>query len=152
MSLTFPFASRLTPLLSIWQKVINNKYLKNTTLINCLRQPSHHCASPSKFWSSLIRTLPIILHWIRWCPRAGSLSVVGRDKILGMSERSLLSAELLSTLEAKNISTLAHASQAIDLLSFATVWRNNDELGLSDTLSSDWNNFTSYLSKDDITL
>jgi hypothetical protein len=95
---------------SLWQKVVNNKYLKNTTLINWLRQPSHHCTSPLKIWSSLIRALPIILHWLRWCPGASSLIVVVRDKILGMGEISLLSVKLLTALKEKNITTLAHTS------------------------------------------
>jgi hypothetical protein len=38
------------------------------------------------------------------------------------------------------------------MFTFATVWRNNNELGLLDTLASDWDKFTSDLSQDGITL
>jgi hypothetical protein len=51
---------------SIWHRVILDKYLQNATLFNWLRKQSHFIKSASRIWSSLIRTIPIILHWLSW--------------------------------------------------------------------------------------
>jgi hypothetical protein len=88
---------------SIWQKVIRGKYLHNATLLNWIRQPSHHCTSTSRIWTSLTRALLVINHWLSWCPGAGYQIVVGRDRILGMGDRSILSDELLNVLKENNI-------------------------------------------------
>jgi hypothetical protein len=71
---------------SIWHQVIRDKYLHNSTLINWIRRPSHNCNSTSRIWSSLIRSIPIINHWLSWCPGAGHLISIGRDRILGIGD------------------------------------------------------------------
>jgi hypothetical protein len=48
---------------SIWQQVIFDKYLHNSSIIDWIRHHSHKQVSASKFWTSLRRTLPIINHW-----------------------------------------------------------------------------------------
>jgi hypothetical protein len=137
---------------SIWQKVIKEKYLHNATLINWIRQSSHQCTSASRIWTSLSRALPVINHWLSWYPGAGHLIVVGRDRILGMGDRSFLSDELITSLKEKNVSTLAQASTERNPITFAEVWRSSEELELLGAHAIEWNNYTMELSHAGITL
>jgi len=92
---------RLLTQQSIWHQVMFDKYLHNTTLFNWLRQPTHNLLAVSRMWASLVCSLPIINHWISWNLGAGHHISIGRDKILGMGDVSLLSLELVEILNSK---------------------------------------------------
>lgn len=87
---------------SIWHRVVLDKYLQNTTLVNWLRKPTHFISSTSRVWSSLVRTIPIILHWLSWRPGAGHLIMIGRDRILGLGERSILLNDTINLVKIRN--------------------------------------------------
>jgi hypothetical protein len=131
---------------SIWQQIIRDKYLKNVSLINWIRRPSHLSNSASKIWSCLTRALPSIIHWLSWCPGTGQQIIVGRDRILGIGDASFLSEDLLYRLNQKHITTLAHASLRRDPLTLAEVWRSSSELEISGDLGKEWDFFTQALS------
>jgi len=86
---------------SIWNQVLMDKYLQNSTLINWLRFPSHIFNSTSRIWSNLTRTIPIINHWLNWRPGVGHLITIGRDQILSISYRSFLHEETITLLNKK---------------------------------------------------
>jgi hypothetical protein len=101
-----------------------DKYLQNSTLINWLRFPSHIFNSASRIWSSLTRTIPIINHWLSWRPGAGHLITIGRDRILGIGDRSFLHEETITLLNKKQVTVLAQASVARDPVTSAEVWKS----------------------------
>jgi hypothetical protein len=115
---------------SIWQQVLRDKYLHKATLVNWIRRPFLISNSASKIWSSLIRALPSINHWLSWCPGTGHLINIGHDRILGIGDSSFLTEELLTRLKQKQITTLAQASLSRDPFTFAEVWRSNTDLEL----------------------
>jgi hypothetical protein len=94
---------------SLWQKVIKGKYLHNVTLLNWIRQPTHHNNAASRMWNSLCRTFPVIIQWLCWCPGTGHLISIGRDRILGLGDRAFLSEELITLLNGKKVNSLAQA-------------------------------------------
>jgi hypothetical protein len=116
---------------SIWHQVVMDKYLHNSTLIIWIRKPSHTLTSVSRVWSSLIRTLPVINHWLSWRPGAGHLITIGRDRILGIGDKYFLSEELITLLNRKQVTTLAQASKFQDPVTFAEVWRSDEDLEIT---------------------
>jgi hypothetical protein len=87
-----------------------DKYLHNTSLLNWLRRPTHNFHSVSRMWASLLRSLPVIIQWISWNPGDGHLIAIGKDKILGIDDLSLLNSELISFLNTKQVHTLSQAA------------------------------------------
>jgi hypothetical protein len=85
---------RAVTLDSIWYRVIKDKYLASCPLIHWLRKKSHKQSRASPFWRGLISASPVILHWLRWLPGSGCEILIGRDKILGLDNRSILSPPL----------------------------------------------------------
>jgi hypothetical protein len=67
---------------SLWHFVVRDKYLKNSSTYPMAKKTSHKDGSASRIWSSLLRTLPIILHWITWLPGSGNHIKIGCDRIL----------------------------------------------------------------------
>jgi hypothetical protein len=121
---------------SLWNYVVRDKYLKKSSLIDWLRRPVHKDVSASRIWASLLRALPIILHWITWLSGSGIHIKIGCDRILGMGIRSILRNELWWTLNSKRITLLSHASKPRDQLNCTDRWKSNVELGLADALAT----------------
>jgi hypothetical protein len=93
----------------IWHNVIKDKYLPFSTVTNWLRSPSFNLTTTSRIWSNLLKSVHLITHWLSWIPDSGHLVALGRDKILGLGDRSFLSPALISFLNQKNITVLSQA-------------------------------------------
>jgi hypothetical protein len=98
---------------SIWHQIIFDKYLDSKPLINWLRKPSIQLKRASPFWKGLVASSQVILHWLRWRPGAGKDIHIGRDMILGLGDRSILSPSLRHHLQTFNISVLAQVRVSI---------------------------------------
>jgi hypothetical protein len=96
----------------------------------------------SRIWSSLVRTIPIILHWISWRPGARFHILIGRDRILGLGERSFLLNETINQLNQKQVYVLAHAVVARNPITTTELWMSSTDLGLTGLIAEDWDNFT----------
>jgi hypothetical protein len=59
--------------------------------------------------NSLIKSVHVITHWLSWIPGSGHLISIGRDKILGLGDNSMLSPALITLLRQKKITVLAQA-------------------------------------------
>jgi hypothetical protein len=95
---------------------------------------------------------PIINHWLSWRPGASHLITIGRDKILGIGDRSFLHEEVITLLNKKQLTTLAQASMARDPVTFAEVWRSDEDLELTGIHATDWYNYTVELNRAGVTL
>jgi hypothetical protein len=95
---------------SIWQKVILDKYLCSLPLLHWLRKPSFELNRASPFWKGLISASPVVLHWLRWKPGTGTEIQLGRDKILGLENLSILSPSLRSQLALQGLNCLAQVN------------------------------------------
>jgi hypothetical protein len=115
---------------SLWHRVIIDKYLGNMSLLDWIRKPSHFQQRASPFWKGLILSSNVILHWLRWRPGSGSDISLGRDKILGLENRSILPSSLRSHLESCNIVSLAQARVASIVTPLPDMWYNSDQLNL----------------------
>jgi len=123
---------------NVWHRVVMDKYLQNTTLDNWLRKPSHFIKSTSRIWSSLVHIIPLILHRISWRPGAGIHIFIGRDKILGLGERSFLQDETIVRFNQFQVYVLSQAVVERNPRMTSEVWRNNSDLGLTGALADDW--------------
>jgi hypothetical protein len=98
----------------IWHNIIKDKYLHNTTVINWYRSTSFKQNAASRIWNSLIKSVHLITHWLSWIPGSGHLISIGRDRILGLGDRSLLSHDLTTHLKQKKITILAQAKNHLE--------------------------------------
>jgi len=99
--------SRVLTQNGIWHKVLKDKYLPNTTIINWFRLASHKVSSTSRMWTSLVRLVHDILHWLRWALGKGQHINIDKDKVLVLGKKSILSDELINILKQQNITVLA---------------------------------------------
>jgi hypothetical protein len=58
-----------------------------------------------------LNTLPLIVHWLAWKPGSGDSIIVGKDELLGLGKDSILSVDLISCLNNKNVYFLYQASR-----------------------------------------
>jgi hypothetical protein len=87
----------------IWSKVIKDKYITHQSVHDWLRSTTDLSSRGSQTWKHLLKSLPILLHWIAWLPGSGSSIEIGRDAILGMGNRAMLTSRLLERLHRKGI-------------------------------------------------
>jgi hypothetical protein len=92
---------------NIWQKVVSDKYLDSLPPHLWLRRPSLVQQRASPFWEGLLSASPVVLHWLRWKPGTGTEILLGKDKILGLENLSILSPALRSFLALKGLGCLA---------------------------------------------
>jgi len=94
----------------------------------------------------------VILHWLRWKTGEGLDILIGRDLILGLGDRSILSPLMRLHLQANNITTLAQIRSMTGATPLPDVWMTNNDLLLSEPLASEWFRFTTALKSAEITL
>ena len=94
----------------IWHKIIKNKYLHNSTIINWFCSATFKHNSASRICNNLLKSVHLITHWLSWLPGSGHLISISKDHILGMGDRAILSEELIDHLHIKKISVLAQAT------------------------------------------
>jgi hypothetical protein len=89
-------------------------------------------------------SLPIIKRWLAWEIGSGNRVVLGRDPFIGCSPTYKLSFPLLQALNSSNIYSLA---QAVDTVDNGTLqnWMESFQIGISDELKGEWDNFVSNL-------
>jgi hypothetical protein len=136
----------------IWNLVLRNKYLQNSTVINWYRLGNHKVRAASRMWTSLVQSVHIILHWLSWSPVLGHYINIGRDQILGLGSKSYLSEELLAQLTLKRVMVLAQVSVAHDPVTSSETWISNTELGLSGSLASEWEVYCNNLNQAGVSL
>jgi hypothetical protein len=125
----------------IWHRVIKDKYLPHTIVLNWFRSPTFHQKATSRIWYGLLKSVHLITHWLSWTPGSGQLIALGRDMILGMGDKSFLSSNLLSELRQRNITSLSQARRHIDPLSSSSFWINSTELGFTGDMATEWDRF-----------
>jgi ribonuclease HI len=104
------------------------------------------------FWKGLVASSPVILHWLRWKPGSGTEIKIGRDKIIGMEDSSILSPVLCSKLVSLNLLHLAQVGIPSGSPYIPDFWLGCTELSLSGREAMEWNRFTSELKNAGISL
>jgi hypothetical protein len=130
---------------SIWHRIILDKYLGNRPVIAWICRSSQLHQKASSIWSGLTSTFFVILHWLRWRPGSGNLISLGRDKLIGLEDRSILSEPLLSHLHSLNIRWLAQARIPSSDCPFPDRWITCEMLGITRATASEWELFVSSL-------
>jgi hypothetical protein len=125
----------------IWHQVIKDKYLPYNSVATWLRSTT--VIQPSAFadLEKLLKSLPLITHWLSWNPGNGHSVLIGLDKILGIDDSSLLSQDLLVALKNKNIRYLFQARAQSSLGFITDQWKSSLDLGLSGSMAIEWNSF-----------
>jgi len=68
----------------IWQKVIKRKYLPNVSVSMWFRLEIGSQGDFSLFWRNLIKSKPLLDHWLCWNPGNGVYIQARRDHIMGL--------------------------------------------------------------------
>jgi len=113
---------------------------------------SHKQRRASPFWRGLISASPVILHWLRWLPGSGTEILIGRDKIIGLDNRSILSPPLHERLSSLNLVHLSQAKSAAHMFPHPDLWLHSNVLLLRGPMASEWDAFTGALKSAGIAL
>jgi hypothetical protein len=93
----------------LWHNIVMDKYLRHSDVIQWFRSTIFEASSASRIWRNLLKSIHLLLHWQVWLPGSGNQVRIGRDMILGMGEKALLSQALLDHLSRKEIKVLVNA-------------------------------------------
>jgi hypothetical protein len=85
-------------------------------------------------------SLPIIKRWLAWEIGSGNRVVLGRDPFIGCNSNFKLSTPLIQFLNNSSIYTIAQAVVP-DGSGTNHKWLESNQLGLSDGLKTEWENF-----------
>jgi hypothetical protein len=125
----------------LWQKVLKEKYLHSTTVDTWLRSDTFTQPTASKMWKGLLKSIHLINNWLSWKPGSGSLVEIGRDRVLDLGLRSLLSPNLLTILHQKQILVLAQAWKRQPHVQSQDHWLDSAELGILGDLATEWEHY-----------
>ena len=129
----------------LWNSVIKAKYFPSLPVHLWIRSTPDCPNQGSLIWKQLSKTLPIILQWISWNPGNGQQIEVGRDYILGLGSRALLSAPLLTHLHSRNLFYLYQFISPINGGLLGNHWLSGEELQLKADLHNEWSGYTQLL-------
>jgi len=87
----------------------------------------------------------VILHWLRWCPGSGKEIKLGRDKLIGLDDHSILSLQLRSSLMSLNIFSLAQLKIETDAFPLPDRWLHSSDLALGRPSALELDTFTAAL-------
>jgi hypothetical protein len=88
----------------------------------------------------MMKSLPLITHWLSWKPGNGCSVLIGLDKILGIGNASILSQEILLVLKNQNIRYLYQAKAQSSWGYIIDQWRSSEDLGLTGNIALEWKN------------
>jgi hypothetical protein len=80
----------------LWHRVLKSKYFSSVSVACWLRMALLEGSKGSPTWRYLQKSLYILLHWLAWRPSSGELIMIGKDQILGMGDKAMLSDELIT--------------------------------------------------------
>jgi hypothetical protein len=123
---------------SIWHRIVIEKYIGSLSLCDWIRLPILQQKRASPFWKGLVAAAPVILHWLRWKPGSCTEIKIGRDKIIGMEGRSILSHALCSKLASSNFLHLAQVGIPCGFPFLPAKWKGSTELSLSGGEAIEW--------------
>lgn len=103
-----------------------------------LKRDTRASRATSYFWRNLIKSKSLISCWL---PGSGFSIELGRDRILGPGDLSLLPPQLVSHLHTQNVWFLYQARIRPSSAHTPDSWISSDTLGLSADLATIWNNF-----------
>jgi hypothetical protein len=130
----------------IWHKVLKDKYLPFVFVSTWFRLDNITHGEFSPVWRNLLKSLPLLDHWLCWKPGNGETIQEGRDRIMRMGQQSFLSKELISALKFQGITFIYQDSVTTLSDPLSTYWIDATKLGFIDELASEWEDYRSALS------
>jgi hypothetical protein len=125
----------------LWHRVVKDKYLPFVYVATWFRTAQIIQPMASYFWKNLMKSLPLIIHWLSWKPGNGFSIHIGKDNILDIGNATKLSQDLLLALKTQNVSYLYQAKAQSSRGFVSDQWRTSEELGLSGTLALEWKTY-----------
>lgn len=87
----------------IWKIVIMDKYLRNRSIDEWLRDDQRGSWYMPNMWNNCMSSSSILVKWIAWLPRNGRKVRIGLDPIIGMGWNFKISNSLLNEIHGKGI-------------------------------------------------
>lgn len=104
---------------NLWTKVVIQKYISPSTLIDWIRSPQKSSKGASIFWEAIIKTFHLIEENLAWHVGNGTSVRVGLDPWPGSDIQHLLPPNIRAHLEAQGY---LHLDQIVDPAQ-TTIWR-----------------------------
>jgi hypothetical protein len=122
----------------IWQKILKintcHSYLFQIGLdwrISCTEVSS-------SVWKNLQKAKPLLDHWLCWKVGSGTSIQVGKDHLMGLGKRSILSPGLLSVLKHRGIVFLFQVRNSPTTSPLNNYWKDATELALRGDQATEW--------------
>jgi hypothetical protein len=115
--------------------VLKDKYLSHTTTASWLNSATPPPRTASNLWKNLNKSVRWIHDSLSWFSGLGSLIILGKDRITGMGQHSLLSPQLLNFLNTNHRYFLFHASENTQIGFPSNHWLSSQELALPTALA-----------------
>jgi hypothetical protein len=125
----------------IWQKVLKDKYLPYVSVSMWFRLEHRSQGEASPVWRNLLKSLPLLHHWLCWKSGNGETIQTGRDQIMGMGQNSFLSKSLMTTLKDRGITFLYQVRNTSLNAPLNTYWIDATQLGINSDLSMEWEQY-----------
>jgi hypothetical protein len=125
----------------LWHRVLKDKYFPFVLVARWLRTITIVDVKGSRTWKHLLKSLHILLHWLAWSLGTWDSILLGKDRILGLGYGSIMSEELITTLNRKGIFYLyqAHCEPRVGMI--GSNWRSSDDMELEGCLAYEWKIF-----------
>jgi hypothetical protein len=125
----------------IWKKVLKDKYLPYVSVSMWFRLELRSQGETSPVWRNLLKSLPLLDHWLCWKSGNGETIQAGRDQIMGMGNNSFLSQALLTALKDRGITFLYQARNTSLNAPLNTYWIDVNQLGINGDLAKEWEQY-----------
>jgi hypothetical protein len=125
----------------IWHWVIKDKYLPHGSMMTWLRSPSSATTQGSQTWKNILKSLHLVLHLLAWSLGSGHSIILGKDVIMGMGKYSILSEDMVVSLNQRNVHFLYKSSQDLRPGTICSIWLDTVDLRLEGDLTTKWERF-----------
>jgi len=122
-------------------KVLKDKYFTTSSVVSWLRCSPIRTLNVSSTWRSLVKSLDGVTHRLAWNPGTGHSIRIGEDEILGLGNNSLLSLELIITLQQRSIYYLYQARGSGRTGVVLAQWKSSEEMGIIGEEVSEWDHY-----------
>eukprot|EP00253_Pinus_taeda_P002467 PITA_02467 len=136
---------------SLWTRVAYAKYIKPLNVLDwfCSQQNTHNVSS---IWKAVINTIPLLREGLTWRIREGNSVRIGQDPWVGCGNAHRLPIDLISHLNDRGITHIAHVGDLENSTFLHQAWLNAHNLEIPAQWRTVWTEYTDALSQAHIRL
>lgn len=136
---------RLISTKSLWTKVVWHKYIAHVLLRDQIRNLMQGVGGISGIWKAVLDAIDIICSKLVWKIANGQDFHLGLDPWPGSKQSHILSIELIESLHQKGFRFFSNVRDEVGTSIYGQGWKSGQQLGLTNGLEREWNNYIAAL-------